>query len=125
MLFRSIADNKLALNAGWDEQLLGAELEALRNEEFNSALTGFNEAEIEKLLGQFNADAGQMPNLSDEDRQPFQQKTFVLHDEQAEEVELAIAKAKEEGHGQSPLNENSNGNAIAFVCLFFNRKKNK
>lgn len=36
-----IADNKLALNAGWDEELLKLELHALDESEFNLALTGF------------------------------------------------------------------------------------
>jgi ParB family chromosome partitioning protein len=120
-----LADNKLALNAGWDDAMLKAELDILKEEGFNMDLTGFTDAEVEKILGQFDAEAGEMPELSDEDRQPFQQKTFVLHDEQAEEVEAAIAKAKEMGHGQSVVNENSNGNALAFVCQFFNREQNK
>lgn len=45
-----IADNKLALNAGWDEALLRAELEALKDEGFNSDLTGFTEDEIARLF---------------------------------------------------------------------------
>src|ERR1700738_2984845 len=36
-----IADNQLALNAGWDETLLRAELAALQEEDFNVALIGF------------------------------------------------------------------------------------
>ena len=63
----------------------------------------------------------EMPALADGDKQPFQQKTFTLHDEQAEEVEAAISKAKEMGHAQSAVNENSNGNALAFICQSFNR----
>lgn len=38
-----IADNKLALNAGWDEALLEAEIEALADMGFDIALTGFDE----------------------------------------------------------------------------------
>ena len=41
-----IADNKLALNAGWDEALLSAELKALGEDGFDLALTGFDDAEI-------------------------------------------------------------------------------
>jgi ParB family chromosome partitioning protein len=112
-----IADNKLALNAGWDEELLGLELADLREDGFDLELTGFDESE----LGQFDVDEVAMPTLADGDKQPFQQKTFTLHDEQAEEVDAAIAKAKEMGHGESGVNENSNGNALAFVCQSFNR----
>ena len=46
-----LADNKLAENAGWDEELLAAELEALKLEEYDLALTGFSERELEELLG--------------------------------------------------------------------------
>ena len=45
-----IADNRLALNAGWDEELLGAELAALEKEGFDLGLTGFSDAELEALL---------------------------------------------------------------------------
>ena len=45
-----IADHKLALNAGWDEELLNAELAALEREGFEMGLTGFNDAELEELL---------------------------------------------------------------------------
>ena len=40
---------------------------------------------------------------------------------QAEDVQAAMAKAKQIGHGESAVNENSNGNALAFVCQSFNR----
>jgi hypothetical protein len=112
-----IADNKLALNAGWDEELLGLELADLREDGFDLELTGFDGDE----LGQFDADEVAMPTLADGDKQPFQQKTFTLHDEQAEEVDAACAKAKEMGHGESGVNENSNGNALSFICQSFNR----
>jgi hypothetical protein len=61
------------------------------------------------------------PALKDGDRAPFQQMTFTLHDEQAEELNAAIKKAKNEGGGQSAVNENSNGNALYFIAQRFNR----
>jgi hypothetical protein len=45
-----IADNKLALNAGWDEDLLGIELQCLLDVEFDLDLIGFTAAELEELL---------------------------------------------------------------------------
>lgn len=45
-----IADNKLALNAGWNEELLAAELHALNGDGFDLALTGFDEAELDRLM---------------------------------------------------------------------------
>jgi hypothetical protein len=44
-----VGRNKLALNAGWDEDLLSLELEGLREEGFNIDLTGFTSAEIADL----------------------------------------------------------------------------
>lgn len=45
-----IADNKLALNAGWDDEKLKAELEALSADGFEMGLTGFSEEELSALL---------------------------------------------------------------------------
>jgi DNA modification methylase len=45
-----IADNKLALNAGWNEELLAGELHALNGEGFDLGLTGFTEAELDALM---------------------------------------------------------------------------
>jgi ParB family chromosome partitioning protein len=75
----------------------------------------------EKELGVFTADEAGAPELKDGDRAPFRQATFTLHDEQWEEVEAALAKAKKDGGGESAVNENSNGNAMAWICRRFNR----
>ncbi len=45
-----IADNKLALNAGWDDELLALELGELQAEGFDLALTGFDDDELADLL---------------------------------------------------------------------------
>jgi ParB-like chromosome segregation protein Spo0J len=45
-----IADNKLALNAGWDRELLATELQALIDLEFDVEITGFSSAEIDLVL---------------------------------------------------------------------------
>jgi DNA modification methylase len=45
-----LADNKLALNAGWDEDMLRLELGDLRDEGFDLGLTGFDLDEIGRLL---------------------------------------------------------------------------
>ena len=43
-----IADNKLALNAGWDEDILALELKDIENLGFDLSIIGFDEAEIKK-----------------------------------------------------------------------------
>jgi DNA modification methylase len=45
-----IADNKLALNAGWDIETLQAELEGLQELDFDLSLLGFDESELAGLL---------------------------------------------------------------------------
>ena len=59
-----IADNKLALNAGWDDELLKIEMAGLKEFDFDLSLTGFSDDEIDKLL--------QKPTegLTDEDKTP-------------------------------------------------------
>ena len=45
-----IADNKLALNAGWDDELLSLELGDLKEAGFDLSLTGFNPDELAELM---------------------------------------------------------------------------
>lgn len=45
-----IADNKLAMNAGWDEEMLGLELADLQELDFDISLTGFDDADLAALL---------------------------------------------------------------------------
>ena len=111
-----IADNQLALNAGWDMAMLAAELAELDDAKFNMDLLGFDTSFIDELLGP--VDEVGLPELKDGDREPFQQMTFTLHDEQAEQVRDAIEAAKAMGPFDSP-NENGNGNAIARICETF------
>lgn len=49
-----IADNKLALNAGWDNELLKVELEALQADAFDLSLTGFDDKELSSLFDEDN-----------------------------------------------------------------------
>jgi ParB-like chromosome segregation protein Spo0J len=45
-----IADNKLALNAGWDQELLRLELADLKDQDFDIDLVGFSSEELDALL---------------------------------------------------------------------------
>lgn len=45
-----IADNRMAMDAGWDEELLRVEIEALQAEAFDVSLTGFDPDEIDDLF---------------------------------------------------------------------------
>lgn len=60
-----IADNKLALNAGWDMELLSSEIAGLGEEGFDLSLLGFNENELAALLAEKTeglTDPDEIPN---------------------------------------------------------------
>jgi DNA modification methylase len=61
-----LADNQLALNAGWDEELLRLELAALQDDDFNLDLIGFEGDELARLLTAQDATEGP----TDEDAVP-------------------------------------------------------
>ena len=52
-----IADNRLSLDAGWDEELLALELADLTEAGFDLALTGFDDVELDAMFGPDSADA--------------------------------------------------------------------
>lgn len=111
-----LADNRLALNSGWDNDLLALELGELSDDGFDLDLLGFDVDELG--IDGFEADEVEMPELRSGNKEPFQQMTFTLHDEQVEQIKAACDIAKNMGEFDSP-NENSNGNALARVCETF------
>lgn len=46
-----LADNRMAIDAGWDEELLRVEIEALQGADFDIGLTGFDENDLADLFG--------------------------------------------------------------------------
>jgi DNA modification methylase len=62
-----LADNKLALNAGWDQELLAIELQDLKALEVNIELTGFSLPEVDIILEEVKAsDPNDADDLDDE-----------------------------------------------------------
>ena len=57
--------------------------------------------------------------LPDEDRAPFQQITFTLHDTQVEIVKSALSIAGKLSNFEDSPNENGNGNSLSFICEAF------
>lgn len=111
-----IADNKLALNAGWDDEMLRVEFAELTEAGFDLDLTGFSLEEIDALGFDNDSALDGMPSLPDGDKEPYQQKTFTLHDEQAAIVDDAVTLARTNPLADTGINENSNGNALALIC---------
>ena len=64
-----LADNKLALNAGWDKEILAIELQALVDLEFDVELTGFSLAEVDLAIDEADEAATDGP-LAPEDAVP-------------------------------------------------------
>jgi DNA modification methylase len=69
-----LADNRLALSAGWDEELLRVELESLKEDDFDLDLVGFTEDEIEDILAGPEEPAY---GLTDPDAVPDEQEHVV------------------------------------------------
>jgi DNA modification methylase len=65
-----LADNKLALNAGWDREVLAIELQGLVDLEVDTELTGFSLGEIEVLLDEAAESSTSEPSEKDADDIP-------------------------------------------------------
>lgn len=65
-----LADNRLALDAGWDEELLATELRNLADDGYDLQLTGFNEDEIDDLFAMLDEDDEPSTGTGDEEATP-------------------------------------------------------
>jgi len=79
-----IADNKLALNAGWDAELLQLELTDLHSDNFNMDLLGFDAADLSAAMG-FEDELA----ASEVDSEPF-------HGDASDKFQLMIEFATEQ-----------------------------
>lgn len=95
----------------WDWDQLANEWDADKLDDWGLDLPGFD----------LNADKlGEEFTLPDGDKAPFQQMTFTLADEQAEQIKNAIADIKqmeEYKYAETMGNENSNGNALYLIVM--------
>ena len=95
--------------------MLRVEFAELEDLGFDLELTGFELAEIKNLDFEESEEVP-MPTLASGEKEPFQQKTFTLHDEQADIVDDAIVLARTNPLADTGLNDNTNGNALALIC---------
>lgn len=95
----------------WDWKVLANEWDSEELEAWGLDLVGFD----------LNSDdLGTEFSLPDGDKAPFQQMTFTLADEQAEQIKNAIAdikKTEEYKYAETMGNENSNGNALYLIIM--------
>jgi hypothetical protein len=106
----ALADNQTAkVNIDFDFDVLQDELDSQVIEEWG--------IDVGVLLDE---KFGEEFSLKDGDKEPFQQMTFTLADEQAEQIKNAIADIKttdEYKYAETMGNENSNGNAIYLIIM--------
>ena len=95
----------------WDFEMLANEWDVEQLEEWGLDVGGFD-VDADELGTEFT--------LPDGDKAPFQQMTFTLADEQAEQIKNAIAdikKTEEYKYAETMGNENSNGNALYLIIM--------
>ncbi|MEA1050473.1 ParB/Srx family N-terminal domain-containing protein [Lamprobacter modestohalophilus] len=95
-----ITDNKVALNADWNYELLSAELEDLKGFEFDLSLTGFSDGELSNLLNADWEPPGQEPLETDEDSEDpdeEQERGHNIHLDAAQSAiwQQAVARLRE------------------------------
>ncbi len=69
-----LADNRLAMNAGWDQDMLRVELESLKESDFDLDLVGFTDEELEQFLAEPEQTR---EGLTDEDAVPEQPEQAI------------------------------------------------
>lgn len=119
------ADNELARGADPDEAQLAALVAELGDVDAELArLAAGGEERLRELLDAITEPDGDdwddaFSGLPTTDRSPFQQMTFTLHDEQVDKVKRALILAGKLGDFSDSQNQNSNGNALAFLAETF------
>ena len=94
----------------WDWGMLANEWNPEDIESWGLDIPGFDDVD----------DLGENFSLPDGDKAPFQQMTFTLADEQAEQIKNAIEEIKhteEYKYAETMGNENSNGNALYLIIM--------
>jgi hypothetical protein len=94
----------------WDWDMIANEWDAAEIKEWGFDIPGFDNVD----------DLGEEFSLPEGDKAPFQQMTFTLADEQAEQIQNAIADIKqtqEYKYAETMGNENSNGNALYLIVM--------
>jgi hypothetical protein len=108
-----LADNKVSEAAAWDDELLGIEMFNINDIDLREfGFDVFDESEF-----------GTSFDLPEGDKEPFQQMTFTLADQQAEEIKEALSMAKDDNDVETYGNENGNGNALYRIVVEWAEQK--
>jgi ParB-like chromosome segregation protein Spo0J len=121
-----VADNETARKAVTNDDQLSSLLQEISEiPDFDIEAVGFSLEDLDSLLGQsLNPDEfGEGFNLPSGDKEPFQQMTFTVADEQAELINECLSEAKKELDVDTFGNENGNGNALYKVFFEWSQLK--
>jgi len=115
-----LADNRTAEKAEREPGPLADLLESLETTQEGLTGTGYDGDDLDQLLEDLDDPSEDewedaFGDVPEGEKEPFQQKTFTLHDTQAETVDAAVQRAKDNDFTGTP-NENNNGNALALIC---------
>jgi len=118
-----LADNRTAEKAEREPEPLADLLESLETTDDGLTGTGYDGGDLDQLLEDLDNPSEDewedaFGDVPEGEKEPFQQKTFTLHDTQAETVDAAVQRAKDNDFSGTP-NENSNGNALALICKHY------
>jgi hypothetical protein len=105
--------------AEWDDDALRKLIGALRDEDATAVeAIGFDDAELERLLGEFSADEAPFPDLNAGTTSDLKLRTFTVSAKQLAIIERAVSEAKTRGQSWNPdgNNANTNANAITAIC---------
>jgi ParB-like chromosome segregation protein Spo0J len=94
-----LADNQLALNAGWDTELLQMEVAALNLEDFDLSLLGFDDDRIASLLDPDGIDREEGPPTGADDPGKEYQQKYAVAVECDDEAEQETVYEKLNGEG--------------------------
>lgn len=91
----TLADNKIALGSGWDEEMLRAEIDSLRDLDSNLDVTGFSGEELDKLLDDVLGPE-EPPEEKPKNRIEFDGNVIPLTAQEAQEFSSLIAEYGDE-----------------------------
>jgi ParB family chromosome partitioning protein len=121
-----IADNKIALNAGWDEKLLKEQIESLQEEDYDIDVIGFSEFEIDDLLKaeEIVEEADEILHEQSLQLEPAQEYVLVMAKDQNEWDEMVeffnLKKVRRGGYKEGSMMESIGTERV----LKFERVKN-
>ena len=119
----ALTDNRSAELSHWDQANLA---EVMANLEYHMGIgdddlktLGWSDEELEALMVLDRVEPTGLPDLPDNDDPTVRHMTFTVHNDQHTLITEALENLISDGHGESALNNNRNGNALAELARRF------